>query len=122
MKRLAFKAAPLLAALVLAGCASISPDGLRGDVARHTEGRLPAGAQLPSPDAQALQDAQTQIADWLKTPVDADTAVLASGDGGFTWSYTVPFNDGLFPNGETLFTYTATDPSGRSWSSLPGKS
>ena len=75
MKRLAFKAAPLLAALVLAGCASISPDGLRGDVARHTEGRLPAGAQLPSPDAQALQDAQTQIADWLKTPVDADTAV-----------------------------------------------
>jgi outer membrane protein TolC len=75
MKRLAFKAAPLLAALALAGCASISPDGLRGDVARHTEGRLPAGAQLPSPDAQALQDAQTQIADWLKAPVDADTAV-----------------------------------------------
>jgi outer membrane protein TolC len=75
MKRLAFKAAPLLAALALAGCASISPDGLRGDVAEHTEGRLPAGAQLPSPDAQALQDAQTQIADWLKTPVDADTAV-----------------------------------------------
>ena len=31
MKRLAFKAAPLLAALALAGCASISPDGLRGD-------------------------------------------------------------------------------------------
>ena len=59
MKRLAFKAAPLLAALALAGCASISPDGLRGDVARHTEGRLPAGAQLPSPDAQALQDAVT---------------------------------------------------------------
>ena len=66
MKRLAFKTGPLLAALALAGCASISPDGLRGDVARHTEGRLPAGAQLPSPDAQALQDAQTQIADWLK--------------------------------------------------------
>jgi outer membrane protein TolC len=75
MKRLAFKATPLLAALVLAGCASVSPDGLRGDVIRHTEGRLPAGAQLPSPDAKAQQDAQARIADWLKTPVDADTAV-----------------------------------------------
>ena len=50
-----------LAALSLAGCASVSPDGLRGDVAKHTEGRLPAGAQLPSTDAKAQQDAQTQI-------------------------------------------------------------
>ena len=33
MKRLAFKATPLLFAVLLAGCASISPDGLRGDVA-----------------------------------------------------------------------------------------
>jgi len=75
MKRPALSAAALLAALVLAGCASVSPDGLRGDVARHTEGRLPTGAQLPSPDAQAQQEAQARIADWLKTPVDADTAV-----------------------------------------------
>ena len=38
-----------LAVLTRAGCASVSPDGLRGDVAQHTQGRLPAGAQLPSP-------------------------------------------------------------------------
>ena len=75
MSRALTLSAPLLAALALAGCASISPDGLRGDVAQHTAGRLPAGAQLPSPDAQAQQDAQQQISDWLKQPVDADTAV-----------------------------------------------
>ena len=75
MKRTLTRLSPLLAALVLAGCASISPDGLRSDVAQRTEGRLPAGAQLPSPDAKAQQNAQAQVADWLKTPVDADTAV-----------------------------------------------
>ena len=75
MKRIALRLSPVLAALVLAGCASVSPDGLRGDVAKHTEGRLPAGSQLPSPDAKAQQDAQTQITDWLQKPVDADTAV-----------------------------------------------
>ncbi|MDR0213143.1 MAG: TolC family protein [Comamonas sp.] len=75
MKHLALRLSPLLAALVLAGCASVSPDGLRGDVAKHTEARLPAGATLPSVDAQARQEAQTQIGDWLKKPVAADTAV-----------------------------------------------
>ena len=65
----------MAAVLALAGCTSISPDGLRGEVARFTEGRLPAGAQLPSPDALALQDAQARISEWLKAPVDADTAV-----------------------------------------------
>lgn len=75
MKRLALRLSPLLAALVLAGCASVSPDGLRSDITKHTDGRLPAGAQLPSPDARAQQDAQTQINDWLQKPVDADTAV-----------------------------------------------
>lgn len=75
MKRLALRISPLLAALVLAGCASVSPDGLRSDIAKHTDGKLPAGAQLPSPDAKAQQDAQTQINDWLQKPVDADTAV-----------------------------------------------
>ncbi|MEX8194264.1 TolC family protein [Comamonas guangdongensis] len=75
MKRPALTAAALLAALALAGCASVSPDGLRGDVIKHIEGRLPTGAQLPSPDAQAQQDAQARIADWLKAPIDADTAV-----------------------------------------------
>ena len=75
MKRLTLRLSPLLAALVLAGCASVSPDGLRGDVAKHTDGKLPAGAQLPAADAKAQQDAQTQINDWLQKPVDADTAV-----------------------------------------------
>lgn len=75
MKRLLLKTSPLLAALALAGCASISPDGLRGDVAQRVEGRLPQGAQLPPADPKALQDAQAQISDWLKQPVDADTAV-----------------------------------------------
>ena len=75
MKRIALRLSPVLVALLLAGCASVSPDGLRGDVAKHTEGKLPAGAQLPSPDAKAQQDAQTQINDWLQKPVDADTAV-----------------------------------------------
>lgn len=75
MKRLTLRLSPLLAALDMAGCASVSPDGLRGDVAKHTEGKLPPGAQLPSPDAKAQQDAQTQINDWLQKPVDAGTAV-----------------------------------------------
>jgi outer membrane protein TolC len=44
----------------------------RGQTYRRQAAR---GRTVPSPDAQALQDAQTQIADWLKTPVDADTAV-----------------------------------------------
>jgi outer membrane protein TolC len=75
MKRIALRLSPLLVALVMAGCASVSPDGLRSDVAKHIDGKLPAGAQLPSPDAQAQQDAQTQINNWLLKPVDADTAV-----------------------------------------------
>jgi prepilin-type N-terminal cleavage/methylation domain-containing protein len=40
------------------------------------------------------------------------TVSLATSDGGFTWTFTVPSNDGLFPNGETLFTFTATDAAG----------
>ena len=75
MKRIALRLSPLLVALVMAGCASVSPDGLRSDVAKHIDGKLPAGAQLPSPDAQAQQDAQTQINNWLQKPVDADAAV-----------------------------------------------
>ncbi|MEN5180864.1 TolC family protein [Comamonas testosteroni] len=75
MKRAILRLSPLLAALVLAGCASVSPDGLRSDVAQRTEGRLPPGAQLPPIDAKARQEAKTQINRWLETPVDADTAV-----------------------------------------------
>ncbi len=75
MKRTILRLSPLLAVLVLAGCASVSPDGLRSNVAQRTEGRLPQGAQLPSIDPKAQQEAQTQIAHWLEAPIDADTAV-----------------------------------------------
>ncbi|MEG0923303.1 MAG: TolC family protein [Comamonas sp.] len=75
MKRLAIRLSPLLAALVLAGCASVSPDGLRGDVAQRVQSTLPADAQLPSADPGTQQKAQAQISGWLKAPVDADTAV-----------------------------------------------
>lgn len=54
----------------------------------------------------------TVTVEWQDRIGGTDDAPLESSDGGFTWTYTVPFNDGLFPNGETLFTFTATDPSG----------
>lgn len=63
------------ALLLLAGCASVAPDGLRGAVLQHAQGRLPAGAALPAPDHAARQQAQANIAAWLQQPVDADTAV-----------------------------------------------
>lgn len=65
----------LAAALVLAGCASVSPDGLRGDVQALTAGHVPASAQLPAPDPAARADAQNQIDQWLRQPLDSDTAV-----------------------------------------------
>lgn len=75
VRRTALRLTPLLAALVLAGCASVSPDGLRGAVGEHTADRLPPNAQLADPAPQARTDAQQQIAQWLKQPLDADTAV-----------------------------------------------
>lgn len=63
----------LTAALVLAGCASVSPDGLRSDVQEQTQTRLPNNAQLAPNSAEAEQ--QKLIADWLQQPVDQDTAV-----------------------------------------------
>ena len=75
MRRPPLALAALAAALVLAGCASVAPDGLRGDVQSHVQPRLPDGAQLPAPDAQSRGDAQAQITEWLRLPVDADTAV-----------------------------------------------
>ena len=75
MRRPPLALAALAAALVLAGCASVAPDGLRGDVQSHVQPRLPDGAQLPAPDAQSRSDAQAQITEWLRLPVDADTAV-----------------------------------------------
>lgn len=53
MKRPLFLLSALGAALVLAGCASVSPDGLRGEVQSLAAPRLPAQAQLPGADASA---------------------------------------------------------------------
>ena len=84
MTRLTLIASAACVAL-LAGCASVSPDGLRGDVAQHAAKGLPAGTALPtsaathaSADSGAAHQhaaAQAQIELWLKQPVDADTAV-----------------------------------------------
>lgn len=79
MKRCMLRLSPLIGALLLAGCASVAPDGLRSAVNAHTAARLPAGSSLPTPEASATavqqQAAQAQIAQWLSQPVDADTAV-----------------------------------------------
>lgn len=79
MKRALFAPTRLVGAmaavLVLAGCASISPDGLRGAVQSHTAGRLPDGAQLPQPDPQARDAAQQSIDEWLRQPLDMDQSV-----------------------------------------------
>ncbi|MGE4329955.1 TolC family protein [Diaphorobacter sp.] len=75
MKRASITLATLSAALLLAGCASVAPDGLRGDVQSHVASRLPQGAQLAAAGAQERADAQTRVAEWLRQPVDVDTAV-----------------------------------------------
>lgn len=79
MMRRALRLSPVLAAVVLAGCASVAPDGLRSAVDRHTASRLPAGSSLPVPasasNTEPQQATQAQIAQWLSQPVDADTAV-----------------------------------------------
>ena len=63
--------------VLLAGCASVSPDGLRADVAQHAASSLPADTALPASSTQAPQHAaaQAQIGLWLQQPIDADTAV-----------------------------------------------
>ena len=75
MKRASQTLSALAAALFLAGCASVSPDGLRGAVQASVASRLPASAQLPAPDPAARAAAQTQIDQWLQKPVDSDAAV-----------------------------------------------
>ena len=73
----AFHRASLLgAAAVLAGCASVAPDGLRGDVAALTAGRTGGTeAALPATDPTARTQAQQSINDWLAQPITQDTAV-----------------------------------------------
>lgn len=64
------------AAAVLAGCASISPDGLRSDVAALTAGRTGSTqATLPATDPAARAAAQQSINDWLAQPLTQEAAV-----------------------------------------------
>ena len=64
------------AAAVLAGCASVSPDGLRSDVAALTAGRTGGvDAALPGTNPAARAQAQQAIAGWLAQPLTQDTAV-----------------------------------------------
>lgn len=66
----------LAAAGVLAGCASVSPDGLRGDVSALTQGRTGGvDAALPATDPAARAAAQQSINGWLAQPLTQDAAV-----------------------------------------------
>lgn len=67
----------LLATVVaLTGCASVSPDGLRGDVAQLTTHRIADGqATLPGTDATARARAQEAVAHWLSEPLTHGAAV-----------------------------------------------
>ena len=60
----------LAPAALLAGCASVSPDGLRSDVASLTAGRNAGVAQaaLPAMDPSARAKAQQSIDGWLAQP------------------------------------------------------
>lgn len=66
----------LATALVLAGCASVSPDGLRSDVAALTQGRTGGTTSaLPAADPTARAAAQQSIEGWLAQPLTQDAAV-----------------------------------------------
>ncbi|WP_298208671.1 TolC family protein [Acidovorax sp.] len=66
----------LAAAGVLAGCSSVSPDGLRGDVAALTQGRTGGvDAALPATDPAARAAAQQSVNNWLAQPLTQDAAV-----------------------------------------------
>ncbi len=66
----------LAAALLLAGCASVSPDGLRGDVQATLQGRT-AGAEnaaLHPADPAAQRAADEAVTGWLASPLTQDAA------------------------------------------------
>ena len=66
----------LVASAVLAGCASVSPDGLRGDVQALVGQRSGiANAALPSTDAATRAQAQDAMRSWLAQPLTQDAAV-----------------------------------------------
>lgn len=74
---------PRLAALALAsalaGCASVAPDGLRGDVQALAQPRIGltgvADAALPAADPVAREQARQAIAGWLAQPLTQEAAV-----------------------------------------------
>ena len=68
---------PLAAAAVLAGCASVSPDGLRGEVAALTAQRTGSAtaAALPGTGPDARAEADQAIQGWLAQPLTQDAAV-----------------------------------------------
>lgn len=64
------------AALALAGCASVSPDGLRSELATLAQSRTGVTqAALPSTDPAAQAAAQQSIERWLAQPLTQDAAV-----------------------------------------------
>ena len=79
-----------------------------GDLDSSVTGRNNAPFTLEA--AHVLKQSSVVVT-WLDRNGATDTAPLTKQDDGFNWKFTVPYNDGLFPNGETLFTFTATDPS-----------
>jgi len=68
------RAAAMAAALLLAGCASLAPDGGFGEVARNTQARIGAEPRLARDDnaARALQD---DVRALLAQPLDMNGAV-----------------------------------------------
>ncbi|MFY3385068.1 TolC family protein [Paracidovorax sp. MALMAid1276] len=76
MKRHLQRGAMAAAALALAGCASVSPDGLRGEVSALAQSRtgITDGA-LPSADPAARAAAQPAVKAWLAQPLTQDAAV-----------------------------------------------
>lgn len=60
----------------LTGCASVSPDGLRGDVQTLAQGRTGiADAALPAADPAARDQARQATGAWLAQPLTQDAAV-----------------------------------------------
>lgn len=74
MNRLAATATTTLASLILAGCASFSPDGGLGPVEQLTQDRIGRSPSYQRSPEQA-DAAQARVADLLKQPLDADSAV-----------------------------------------------
>ena len=67
--------AAALSAVLLAGCASLSPDGGLNDVSRLTQERIGQPAAFAKPTAQEAGAGNAQVQALLSQPLSADTAV-----------------------------------------------